>query len=373
MWLAEYAAAGYLEPIGKFVANPDLTEEDFDVNDFVPRIYSGTGVYNDVLYNVPFDSGSVGHMFRRDWMEEAGLPVPQRFDGTFTHDAFMKTIETLYNPGKGIAGYVTQPQRWFWGWTYTPLMYAFQRPETIGDEFVDKDWNVTIASEENLAALKWYLGLRKFTPQNDANFGYGEVVSLYQQSKAAGGINYTGFIGEQFEAPGSPITGKNVELHTPVGPHGRTDPFFGSWGLSISVDSKQKEAAWTFLQWITSKNQLNRAALKGAGLVRRSTFESADVKAVQPWAVDLYDFYLKTANPDERIRVPEWAELSEVMGLYGNKAWLDEMTPEEALEAMAKDTKAAFRRGGYYRDGANNPKQLWRDLSYYDRKPSDWS
>lgn len=372
MWLAEYAAAGYLEPVAPFVRNRDLTEEGFDVDDFVPRIFSGTGVYNDTLYNIPFDAGSVGHMFRRDWMDKAGLPVPRRFDGRFTYEAFVKTCEALNDPGKGVSGYVTQPQRWFWGWTFTPIMYAFQRPANVGNEFVDRDWNVTIASDDNLAALKHYLGYRRFTPKNDANYGYGEVVSLYQQGKAAGGINYSGFIGEQFEAPGSAIAGKNVQLHTPVGPHGRTDPFFGSWGLSISTDSKQKEAAWIFLQWITAKDQLRRAAEKGGGLVRHSQFKNPAIAAAQPWAVEMYDFYLKTANPDERIRVPEWAELSEVMGLYGNKAWLNEVTPEQALEAMAKEVKAAFRKGGYYRDGAKNPKQQWRNLAYYDRRPSEW-
>ncbi|MEJ8858940.1 extracellular solute-binding protein [Variovorax robiniae] len=371
MWLAEYAAAGYLEPLSKYLKNKDLTADDYDIDDFVPRVFSGTGIYNNTLYNIAFDSGTVGHEFRRDWMEKANLPVPKRFDGKFTHTAFMETVGALNEASKGVAGYVTQPQRWFWGWTFTPLMYAFQKPANVGNEFVDKDWNVTIASDDNLAALKYYLGWRKFTPKNDANFGYGEVVSLYQQGKAAGGIHYLGFIGEQFEGT-SPVAGKNVYLHTPVGPHGRTDPFFGSWGLGVSADSKQKEAAWVFLQWITHKNQLIRASEKGAGLVRHSQFKSPTVAKAQPWVVDCYEFLLKTANPDERIRVPEWAQISEVMGLYGNKAWLNEMTPEQALEAMAKEMKDAFRKGGYYRSNAKNPPQLWRNLSYYDKKPSGW-
>lgn len=371
MWLAEYAAAGYLEPLAKYVKNKDLTAEDWDIDDFVPRVFSGTGIYNDTLYNIAFDAGTVGHQFRRDWMDKAKLPVYKRFDPKFTTVEFMKTIETLNDPGAGVAGYVTQPQRWFWGWTFTPLMYAFQRPANIGNEFVDKDWNVTIASDDNLAALKYYLSWRKVTPKNDANFGYGEVVSLYQQGKAAGGIHYLGFIGDQFEGS-APVAGRNAFMHTPVGPHGRMDPFFGSWGLGISADSKQKEAAWLFLQWITHKNQLIRAAQKGGGLVRHSQFKDAGVAKAQPWAVECYDFMLKTANPDERIRVPEWAQISEVMGLYGNKAWLNQMTPEQALEAMAKDVKDAFRKGGYYRSAAKNPPQLWRNLAYYDKKPSGW-
>lgn len=374
MWLAEYATAGYLEPVAKYVKNKDLTTDDFDVNDFVPRIYSGTGVYNDVLYTIPYDAGSVGMEFRRDWMEAKGIAVPDRFDGKWTHTAMMDAVKKLHDPDKGIAGYVTQPQKWFWGWTYTPLIYAWQKPGTVGNEFVDKNWKVTIASEENLAALKWYLALREFTPKNDGNFGYGEVVSTYQQEKAAGGIHYTSFITDGFEAPGLKCKGKNAYFQHPVGPYGRVDPFFGSWGLGISVDSKQKEAAWTFIQWATSRTVMMKSGLNGGPLVRHSQYQNKDIQAAYKWNADLYPLMLKTADPDERIRIPEWGEFSnDIMGLYGNKAWLNEMTPEQALEAMEKDFTKLLKKGGYYAAGAKNPKQTWRDLTAYDRMPSDWT
>ncbi len=34
---------------------------------------------------------------------------------------------------------------------------------------------------------------------------------------------------------------------------------------------------------------------------------------------------LKETNPDERIRVPEWAEISDIMGEEGNKVWIGEI------------------------------------------------
>lgn len=373
MWLAEYAAAGYLEPVADYLNNPDLTAEDYDVDDFVSRVYSGTGVYNDVMYNVPFDCGTVGNMFRADLIEDAGISVPDRFDGSFTTDKMKEIVAGTMDASEGRAGYVTGPQRWGWGWMFTPLLYAFQDPANAGNEFVDADWNVTIANDNNLEALKYYLGLREFTPNDDLNYGYGEQLSVYQQGKSAGSITYSGFIGSHYEDPSLPIAGKNVALHTPVGPSGRTDPFFGSWGLSMSVDSDAKEAAWMFMQWITHKDQLTRAAIGGAPAVRHSTFKNAEFQAAQPWGAELYDYMVRTANPDERIRVPEWAEISEVLGLYGNQAWGGQMTAAQALESMEADMTRAFRRGGYYRDGAENPAQLWRNLSYYDRKPSEWT
>src|SRR5687768_9134969 len=45
MWLAEYAAANFLEPLMPFVKNADLTEANYNIDDFVPRVLSGAGVY----------------------------------------------------------------------------------------------------------------------------------------------------------------------------------------------------------------------------------------------------------------------------------------------------------------------------------------
>ncbi len=42
MWLAEYAAAGFLDPLMPWVKNPQYTEEGYDIDDFLPRVISGT-------------------------------------------------------------------------------------------------------------------------------------------------------------------------------------------------------------------------------------------------------------------------------------------------------------------------------------------
>lgn len=372
MWLAEYAAAGYLEPLSKYIKNPNLTEPDFDVADFVPRIYSGNGVWEDIVYNIPMGSGTMGQSWRKDIAAEYGLKFPEKWE-EWTTDKMMDYVKKLHHPEKGYAAYVTQPRRWEWGWTFIQLIMTFTSKNRIGDEYLDKDWKVTINSADNLAALKWYLGLRPYLPEGHANFGYDEVATTYQQGRAAGCVNYSEWIYNHYEDPAvSKAAGKSVHLHTPVGPDGRIDPFFGSWGIAISADSKNKEAAWVFIQWITSKSTQMKAIAGGGDPVRHSTYKSEATKKYMPWYVPLYEFYLKYTNPDERVRIPEWAELSEIMGLYGNKAWLNEITPEEALRTMEREMTKVMEKGGYYDPKMKKPAQNWRDLSYYDRPPEQW-
>lgn len=372
MWLAEYASAGFLEPMMKYVKNPDLTEEGYDIDDFLPRNISGAGVYNETLYCLPIGAGPVGVTHRADVAAAAGVTLPERFSPEYTTDYMMQTAEKVHNPEAGMIGYANMPGRWFWGITFLPFLYAFQEPGTVGDEYIGKDWNITINNDRTIAAIDYFVALKKFMPADSANWGIDEATKLYQSGGAFGLWNYGDFIKTFFEDVPA-IAGKNAHLHTPAGPHGMIDLWFGSWSLGISTDSKQKEATWTFIQWITSKEMQERAIEFGAGPVRHSTYRSEALAKYQPWWVPIYEFMLKTTDPDERVRIPEWAEISDIMGEEGTRVWIGEIDSKTAAANMEKRMTDAMRRGGYYIPGRKDlPPQHWRDLSYYDQMPSSW-
>jgi len=376
MWLAEYAAAGFLEPLMPMVKNPDLTDAGYDIDDFLPRVISGTGVYNDTLYTIPLGAGPVGVTVRRDLAEAAGVTLPERFSPEFTTDYFADLAGKMNNPESGVMGFAQMPGRWFWGITYLPYLYAFQTPETKGDEYVDEDWNITINNERTIDSIDYFVSFKDMMPADSANWGIGEATAVYQSGKAFGLWSYQDFIMGFFEDPASQqgIVGKNAHLHTPAGPHGVIDPWFGAWSFGLSKDSQQKEAAWVFIQWMTSKAIQERATEFGAGPSRHSTYKSETLAKFQPWWVDVYEFMLNDTNPDERIRVPEWAEISDIMGEEGNRVWIGEIDSTTAAANMEQRMTDAMRRGGYYIPGRTDlPPQLWRDLSYYDRLPSEWN
>jgi multiple sugar transport system substrate-binding protein len=376
MWLAEYAAASFLEPLMPMVKNADLTDPGYDIDDFLPRVISGTGVYNDTLYTLPIGAGPVGVTLRRDVAEEAGITLPERFSPEFTTEFLADAAAKVHNPESGMMGYAQMPGRWFWGITYVPFHYAFQSPETIGNEFVDKDWNITINNQHTIDAIDYFVSFRDYMPADSANWGIDEATAVYQQGRAFGLWNYQDFIKGFFEDPEAQpgIVGKNAHLHTPVGPHGAIDPWFGAWSLGMSRDSAQKEAAWVFMQWITSKEIQERATEFGAGPSRHSTYKSETLAKHQPWWVDVYDFMLNDTNPDERIRVPEWAEISDILGEEGNSVWIGQIDAATAAANMETRMTQVMRRGGYYVPGRDDlPPQNWRDLSYYDRLPSEWN
>lgn len=376
MWLAEYAAAGFLDPLMPYVKNANLTDADYDIDDFLPRVISGTGVFNDTLYTIPLGAGPVGTTFRADIAEQAGIKLPKRFSPDFNTKFMYDAAKKVNNPESNMIGFANIPGRWFWGVTYLPYLYAFQTPETKGDEYVDKDWKISINNERTIASIDYFVSFKEFMPADSANWGIGEATAVYQQGNAFGTWNYQDFIKGFFEDPATQakVAGKNVHLHTPAGPNGVIDPWFGAWSFGLSKESKNKEAAWVFIQWMTSKDVQTRATEFGAGPSRHSTYKSETLAKFQPWWPDVYEFMLKETNPDERIRVPEWAEISDIMGEEGNKVWIGEIDSKTAAANMEKRMTEAMRKGGYYMPGRTDlPKQLWRDLTYYDRLPSQWN
>ena len=375
MWLAEYAAAGLLEPLMDYVKNADLTDADYDIDDFLPRVLSGTGVFDDRLYTIPIGAGPVGVTLRKDVAEEAGIQIPERFSPDFNTDFMFEAAQKVNNPESGMLGFAQMPGRWFWGVTYLPYLYAFQTPETKGDEYLGEDWSVTINNENTIASIDYFVSFKDMMPADSANWGIGEATQVYQSGKAFGLWNYQDFVYGFFEDGSFPeVEGKNLHVHTPSGPHGMIDPWFGAWSLAISRDSTKKDATWVLIQWLTSKEMQERATEFGAGPSRHSTYKSETLAQHQPWWVDVYDFMLNDTNPDERVRVPEWAEISDIMGEEGNRVWIGEIDSATAAANMERRMTEVMRRGGYYIPGRDDlPPQHWRDLSYYDRLPSEWN
>lgn len=102
----------------------------------------------------------------------------------------------------------------------------------------------------------------------------------------------------------------------------------GNWLISIPRDAGNAEAAFDFLVWATSAEQLKRSALSGNPPTRRSVFTDAELVAKFPtYPVQLRS--LETARP--RPRTPRWNEIENAFGIFLSKANSGELSPEDAM------------------------------------------
>jgi multiple sugar transport system substrate-binding protein len=363
MWLAEYVESGYLEPLYRYVNDRELySPEILDLDGFVPRALSGNGVHNDMLYALPISPGMYVQFLRNDLLAEAGIAVPQ------TEDELLAAAEALTAPEEDLYGITLQIARGiFFGHQWLRHLYTF------GGEIWDPNWNVVINSPEALAALEHFLRYKPFTPPGTESFQWDDVSNTFAQGRAAMGEGFSAFM-ITFEDPeASRVVGDVAYTLVPAGPAGTRDALYGSWAMGISTDSRHKEAAYLFLQYVSGTEVALEWALRGGQPSRHFVFQDEEVRAKWPWIGTLYDFLLHHANPDFRPRIPEWAEVAEIIGLWGNRAWSGEITSQQALEGMQQEIENVMTTSGYYTAGRTQPRQHWRDLTYYDRLPSQWN
>ncbi len=109
----------------------------------------------------------------------------------------------------------------------------------------------------------------------------------------------------------------------------------GIWHVSIPAASRNKQAAFDFLEFLTSKDTQKLMVMK-AGLPpsRSSVFADSEILAKHPWYPAIKE---ALENGVARPRTLFWAEIENTMGGLVQEALIGQKTAEQALdEANAK-------------------------------------
>ena len=108
----------------------------------------------------------------------------------------------------------------------------------------------------------------------------------------------------------STIVDKVAMLPVPAGPSGSHSTVI-AWGPAIAASSKKQQAAWTAIQWLTSKQNMVAASIATTLPSSRKSVFSAEayVKAAPAGVVDIVQSQVPNAVPNGAnplvIQVPE--------------------------------------------------------------------
>jgi multiple sugar transport system substrate-binding protein len=317
-WIARFAE-DTLDPHEKYLSQPDLAMPGYDWADLLPSLVSGIATYRDKLVGIPFDVPIFIMFYRRDLLEELGLPVPT------TMADYMATIEAVQRAkapdiygttGQMMAGHYSLNCEWTaWLWAN-------------GGSVFDADGYFSGGDAQGLEGLDYMLRLYANMPPYVDTWNWdGETQSLLQ---GLAGLTLTW--AEIFPALDDPtqslvpgLMGAAPPPH-PTALRAPADcgygevPNIGHQGgsaLALSRYSTGQDAAWIFLQWATSAEVQTRASLLGGGAspTRRSVFEDprvTDAAKVQAGTTRHFDAVLKTietamgSEPD----LPVWPDIS---------------------------------------------------------------
>lgn len=275
------------------------------------------------LHALPYVGNSQLFFYRKDIFEKHSLKAPATWDEVLAAARVISERETTGAPGGGrLYGYVMRAAQ---GNAvvadFMPIFWAF------GAEMFDSAGRPTVNSPEGINALRFMLELGKHAPPGYVSFNADEVSAHLLQGTAAMSINWPAWISAFSDPAKSKVIGK-MEFTVMPGARAEGRAEIGNWLIAIPRDARNPEAAFDFLLWATSKEQLKRSALGGNPPTRRSVFTDPELLAKFP----SYPAQLRSLeNSRPRPRTPHWNEIENAFGIFLSKANSGELSPEEAM------------------------------------------
>ncbi|WP_162258896.1 MULTISPECIES: ABC transporter substrate-binding protein [Mesorhizobium] len=315
----QYAAAGWLEPLDGLIANTDKTAADYDVNDFIPSILSAgrwdltplKGIGEGSLWTLPINFESYQLAYRPSLLKKLGLQVPK----TYADLLAMADKLAIDGPNGKMHGIITRFDR-YWDLPYLTFGTMLQ---SYGVEMLDKDGKLQICSDKSIAATQDFVTLiKKASPEGAGAFTWYEAMQGFASGQYVFSLNEANLFAPTYEDPKqSAIAGDVGYAPTPLGPDGKRAAAAWIWSLSMNSASSHKDAAWLFMQWVTSKETMIKTHLAGnMNPVRKSAWDAPEVaKLMESWG-ETPGQYIQAAKTEAEvatIRFPPHPELTRML------------------------------------------------------------
>lgn len=244
--LHSFAIAGKVESLENLIA--DYAGASYDTEDFLPGLFDTYGYYDGRLVAIPYKPDIELLFYRKDLFEDetikasyaekygTELKVPETNDELLqVSEFFTKSI----NPDSPVDyGYSTNMLK-----GCTRLLF-FNR----GGDDINENMEPNMNNEAGIQALDYILKLQKFAPKEWMQMGWDEANKFFANGNAAMMEQWPG-LWLTCQAEGSAV---KDQIGVAVAP-GKT-PVLGGWGAAVSAGSKNKELAWKFIEFMTSKD-----------------------------------------------------------------------------------------------------------------------
>ena len=353
-WMPDLAQAGALEDLGPYVEKYGYNDE---LQKIAPTYRDNQMKVNDKIYGFPDDGDVFVFYYRKDILDDPKNKA--EFKAKFNHElAAPKTwaefdeigqfLTDKYQPAMYGAAFFRQPP-------YTQFMFQ-ERFRNEGGKFFDANtMKATINSDIGVKVFTDMRNENKFMPPGVEQWGFTENLAAFLAGQTAMTISWPPYgrwaagYGKNEEAlnwvPKSTIAGK-VGYALPPGGH---PELAAGFALSVASTSKNKDAAYLFIQWLNSEDvSLERVKLPTAlrDPFRDSHFTDPGYLALWPDA----KAYLATLEEGSKTGLLDLSLLQtdkyeEVLRQAISKLWAGD-DPKAILDQAASDWDAITEKIG---------------------------
>lgn len=319
IWPAEFAQAGYLLPLDRFIQ-----QDNIKVDDYIKGAYSA-GSFNGQQWTMPkfIDTGLL--FYRTDLVKE----VPK------TWDDLIKTAKATKGQGGTQFGYLMQAKQ------YEGIVCNFvEFAASYGGKIVDDKGQVVINNPGTIKGLQKMIEVAKsdFVPSNITTFTEQESHTAFLEGQAPMIRNWPYQYAMAQDPKQSKIVDKVGVAPLPAGDAGSAATL-GGWLAGINKNSKHPKEAWEFLKFMTGKEGQKITAIDGGSApTYLPEYDDADVKKASPLFANK-DFVNGISKAVPRPTSPQYSKISEIMQIEVSKAIAGQETAEQAVQAMETKMK----------------------------------
>lgn len=336
VWVGQYAGQGWLEPLTKYIAAAD--PKVLNIKDFMPLILAEQGSWEGTVYGLPFITAVQGLYIRTDLFKKYNLKEPQTWDELYETAKFLNDKEKA-NGIYGLSFAGKRGVQLLCNWVN--MLWSF------GGEIYDKNYRARLNSDDAIDSLKYFVKLREVAPPGVISYDWDENTAAFQQGKVAMALQWQNAAPQFVDPDKSRVIGKWKFIPMPGVRQAdgkiKRHPVFGGWGICITKDSKNKDAAWEFIQWATTAQMEKELAYSGQG-ARRSTLTNPElVKKYIEYPAMVDSLELSKGRP----RIPEWPEMADAIEVALSQAMSGEKSPAAALNEANQKCAFVLMQAGY--------------------------
>jgi sorbitol/mannitol transport system substrate-binding protein len=349
-----WAKNKWIDPLTpKLEALKEDEKTAYDVDDIFPSVKEALS-YDKNLYALPFYAESSMLYYNKEIFKKAGVEMP--LHPTWEEvGAIAKTIkEKSGQPGiviRGLPG---------WGEMFAPLNTIIN---AFGGSWYDMDWNAQLDSENTKKAVQFYVDLLNDAGEPGAtSTGFTEALTLMSTGKAAMWYDATVAAGFLNNPKDSQVAGKIGYAFAPKQAKDNNG-WLWAWSLAIESSSKNKDAAFKFIKWATSKEYIEKVGETQGWVVapsgtRVSTYENPKYKEAAPFSGMVRES-LEKANYDQPtkdpvpykgiqyVSIPEFQQLGTEVSQLIAAAIAGQKTVDESMKEAQKLAEKVAKEGGY--------------------------
>lgn len=343
VWQGEYVKGGHTLSLNEFVER-DRGEMDFD--DIAPLVVNCLGSWPSEpphsINGIPVGIYARIMMYRKDLFAEAGLTIPETFED-LEHAAARLTMD-LSGDGKiDTYGFTTEGKRCA-DFAQTMMLWV----SNFRGLLFGPDWLPLLTSPTVMEAMDFETKMvQNYCPRTVFEAETYTTVEDVAAERAAMTFGWNAMSGIFEDPEKSKVVGKMGYTVIPHKKGKKRWPGLGGWTLGINADTRNKEAAWEFIKWATSKETDRKKILMGGEAVRSSSLEDPELAAKYPWFKATLET-LKICNPDCRPKIPEAVAIQDIMALHGSLMVRGEISVQEAMAKSNREIFELMRKSGYY-------------------------